>query len=83
MVGILGFVYAIALILLGANNFTWWTIFIGAIGGTVLYLMMRPTIIMQDIQQGSAVGSLTMYYVAQVATAAILFGIGRAASQVF
>lgn len=77
MVELLALIIAILGIYLGATGASWWIIFILAAVGTVLYFLMRTSQIIADIQRGRALVAFPLYYAAQVATAAVLFGAGR------
>lgn len=73
----LGLVYAIGVGYLGAAGFSWWYVLVTSVAGTALYALIRSPVVIADIQQRGAVQPFVWYYVAQVVTAAILFGIGR------
>jgi hypothetical protein len=84
MGGLIGFAMLIALPVLGFRGASWSWVFYIAIAGLVAYWMNRPMLFSRAEQESAAARSvgpiaklLIVTYVAQVATCALLFSIGR------
>lgn len=77
MIELLGLIYAAGLLFLGFSGAPWWWTLIAAVLGTILYVLLRSHVILRDIQGGQVWITMPLYYITQVITAAILFGLGR------
>ncbi len=80
---ILGIPWAIALIWAGAAGVSWWWTFIFAAVGLIIYALMRTNQMVLHAQRGDLWSAIPMYYLAQLAMAALLFGVGALIGSVF
>lgn len=77
MVGILGLVWAVVAIWLGASGASWWAVPILAVAGLVLYFFLRYPYLIRDFQIRNPIVIVGAYYCTQIITAGALFSIGR------
>lgn len=80
--GLLALPILASMVWLGYNDKPWWWILIGGAIGTILYLMVRPDILLGDLQERRLSAPL-YYFGAQCLTFGIPFGIGRLAVAIF
>lgn len=73
--GLVALVAAIAAVVIGFYGVSWLSIFIMAVLTTILYIGVKWPGIQKVLQRGG-VGLLLLYYVTQVITVGILYGIG-------